>query len=102
METAWIEEEGRKNKEGIETICYRCGEKVHISRNCNRREKECKHCGREGHVETECEEKYLKCWRCQKLGHRESRCEEKKTYLGGGEREEKGESNIVRGKRGRR
>ena len=38
-ETALTEKERGKNKEGIETVCYRCGEKVHISRNCNRREK---------------------------------------------------------------
>ena len=73
-EAAWAEKEKREEFETIEVTCYRYGEKGHISRKCNQKEKEYKHCGRKGNVENGCWERNMKCWRCQKVQHRESKC----------------------------
>ena len=74
-EGEWMEGGRKKGRMNKEIVCYKCGEKGHISWSCIKEGTECGYCKRPGHGEKDCRDKTIKCWKCQKLGHRESRCD---------------------------
>ena len=72
-EGVWTEKENKKSPRHTELVCYRCGERGHMCRNCRSKVTECKNCERKGHREEDCWEKNIICCKCQKMGHKESR-----------------------------
>jgi len=67
-----------KEKKMSESMCYKCGEKGHFSRECvEEGGNKCFNCKEEGHESKHCKkQRNLKCYNCNKDGHEAKECPE--------------------------
>ena len=77
--TETIKKEYKRNNEKKKIICYKCGEKGHVSRNCRRNNMNYEYCGKNNHKTEDCYRK-RKCNKCKGIGHTEDFC--RKTIKG--------------------
>lgn len=82
----WMEKGDRWKKE---EVCYKCGEKGHWSKNCEKGIR-CYKCGEEGHIATSCKKRVERCRICKKMGHEMEKCWYKKK-----EREKENEGEKI-------
>lgn len=78
---AWLESDKRiekdmneRTKESNEIRCYKCGGKLHISRECRKKSMVCFKCRKIEHISSNCISK-SKCMRCGRYGLEVKKCQ---------------------------